>query len=98
MKPMLLLAILASLPAAAHAGPIGNACLKSDRSAATRPLCNCIDNAARSTLNRGDQRMAAKFFKDPHRAQEIRQSDRRSHEVFWKRYKTFLSEAQRRCS
>jgi hypothetical protein len=42
--------------------------------------------------------LAATFFSDPHRSQEIRQSDRSSHEVFWKRYKKFGARAQQMCS
>ena len=41
--------------------------------------------------------MAAEFFDDPHRAQEIRQSDRRSHEAFWQRYKNFGQTAEIFC-
>ncbi|MEM1388212.1 MAG: hypothetical protein AAF748_06060 [Pseudomonadota bacterium] len=42
--------------------------------------------------------MAAEFFSDPHRAQVIRQSDNRGHEVFWERYKVFGSTAEEYCS
>jgi len=81
----------------AEAGPISRACLQSDRKAANRSLCTCIQKAANTHLSRGDQRLAASFFKDPHKAQEIRQSDRRSHEVFWKRYRAFGSTAETYC-
>ena len=79
------------VPAPLDAGTITRACMKSDRKAANRRLCNC-------TLSSSDQRLAATFFKDPHRSQEIRQSDRTSHETFWKRYKKFGSRAQQMCS
>lgn len=103
MKQILLalpLGLALSLPAAAplQAGPIGSACMASKRAAANPRLCNCIQQAADMTLTRGDQRLAARFFADPHRAQEIRQSDRRSHEVFWERYKQFGATAQAFCS
>lgn len=83
--------------AAAHAGMIERACLKSERSAANRTLCGCIQQVADSTLDSKDQRMAVKFFKDPHMAQVIRQSDNSSHEVFWKKYKVFGATAQSYC-
>nr|WP_245913012.1 hypothetical protein [Litoreibacter ponti] len=87
----------AAAPVAAVAGPIERACLKADRKAASRPLCNCVQQVADLTLDGSDQRLAATFFKDPHRAQEIRQSDRISHEAFWKRYKQFGANAESYC-
>lgn len=83
--------------AAAHAGMIERACLKSDRGAAKRALCGCIQQVANATLDNRDQRMAVKFFKDPHMAQVIRQSDNASHEVFWKKYKAFGATAKTYC-
>lgn len=80
------------------AGPISNACIQSDRQSASRGLCNCLQHVANGELNRTDQRLAASFFKDPHKAQEIRQSDRRSHEKFWLRYKDFGETAAALCS
>ncbi len=79
------------------AGTIERACLKSDRKAVTRALCGCIQDVADATLTSSDQRLAAKFFKDPHMAQEIRQSDRASHEVFWQKYKQFGATAEVYC-
>lgn len=81
----------------AIAGPIERACLKADRKSASRSLCNCVQQVADLTLDSGDQRLAATFFKDPHRAQVIRQSDNRSHESFWKRYKEFGANAESYC-
>ena len=81
----------------AQAGKIENACLKSDREQASRQLCGCIQEVADLTLEKSDQKVAASFFSDPHRAQEIRQSDRRSHEEFWLRYKSFSSAAADYC-
>ena len=85
------------LPSVATAGPIERACLKADRPAASRALCGCIQSVAGAILSRSEQRKAASFFKDPHKAQEIRQSDRRSHEAFWKRYKRFAASAEATC-
>ena len=80
-----------------EANVIRNACLKADRQAADRALCGCIQTAADQTLTRRDQKLASSFFEDPHKAQEIRQSDRRSHEKFWKRYKVFRDQAEAIC-
>jgi hypothetical protein len=81
----------------AAAGTIERACLKSDRKAASRALCGCIQTVADKTLTRSDQRRAAKFFGDPHMAQEVRQSDRASDEAFWQKYKNFGATAQAFC-
>ncbi|WP_293446829.1 hypothetical protein [Planktotalea sp.] len=92
-------AILAPVvPTPVEAGTMQRACMKSDRKSANRSLCRCIQKAARGKLSSSDQRLAATFFKDPHRSQEIRQSDRTSHEKFWLRYKEFGQRAQQMCS
>ena len=83
---------IATIPlsaATASAGTMSNACKKSDREAATRKMCNCIQQVADQTLSTSDQRLASTFFADPHKSQVIRQSDRRSDEKFWLRYKDF---------
>ena len=82
---------------AVEAGVINRACLKSDRSAATPTLCRCIQKVANATLSRSERRKASKFFRDPHMAQEVRQSDRRGDEEFWKRYRAFGERAQTTC-
>ncbi|MCC1492187.1 hypothetical protein [Cognatishimia sp. F0-27] len=78
-------------------GPIQSACLRSDRRAANRQLCGCIQAVANRDLSSSDQRLAVQFFRDPHQAQVIRQSDRASHEAFWQRYKAFAGRAERVC-
>jgi hypothetical protein len=78
-------------------GPISQACLASGRKAANRRLCGCIQSVADRQLTGADQRMAAGFFTDPHRAQEIRQSDRSGHESFWKRYRSFADSSEQIC-
>ncbi|MCF6444026.1 hypothetical protein [Nereida sp. MMG025] len=103
MKHLLIIAALAvAAPVvtapSAEAKIIKRACMQSDRKAANRSLCGCIQQAADATLSRSDQRLASKFFKDPHRAQEVRQSDNRSHETFWRKYKNFGQTAQAYCS
>lgn len=82
----------------ANAGAIERACISSGRSAANRAVCGCIQQVADMTLSNSEQRMAAKFFKDPQKAQDIRQSDRAGHEKFWLRYKAFGSTAAQYCS
>ncbi len=82
----------------AIAGPIDRACMASDRKARSFRLCTCIQQVADRTLSRGDQRMAARFFRDPQRAQDIRQSDNASHEVFWRKYRAFGETAAAMCS
>lgn len=82
-------AIALAFPSAGLAGQIERACNGSNRAEANPQLCGCIQQAADLTLTPRDQRRAAKFFGDPHEAQEIRQSDRASDEAFWERYQAF---------
>ena len=81
---------------AAQAGTIERACLASDRPK-SRSLCGCIQQAADVTLSGREQRIAAGFFADPHRAQEMRQSDRARDERFWARYQRFGATAEAYC-
>lgn len=81
----------------ASSGAIASACVRSDREAASWRMCNCLQHVANQSLSRADQRLAARFFRDPHMAQEIRQSNARSHEIFWKRYKAFGDTAEVMC-
>jgi hypothetical protein len=91
--------VLATLvPASALAGPIESACNSSDRQQANRQLCRCIDSVARHTLTRGEQRRAARFFRDPDEAQSVRMSRSRSDNEFWERYRAFGIEAERVCA
>jgi hypothetical protein len=80
------------------AGSIERACNKMDRKAATRSACSCIQRVANRNLSRKDQKLAAKFFHDPHLAQETRQSNSSSKERFWKRYKAWGEKANQSCS
>ncbi|WP_146586685.1 hypothetical protein [Puniceibacterium confluentis] len=79
-------------------GPISKACLASERKARNPQLCGCIQTVADRELSGQDQRVAVTFFKDPHRAQEIRQSKRPNHESLWLRYKAFVSRAEASCT
>ncbi|MEY4696720.1 MAG: hypothetical protein RIT14_1148 [Pseudomonadota bacterium] len=94
------LAVLALplLTAAAHAGPIYNACLKSDRDAANRATCGCIQQVADMTLRGADQKRAARFFADPDKAQEVLISQRASDDAFWDRYQNFGEAAEAYCA
>ncbi|WP_372604258.1 hypothetical protein [Actibacterium sp.] len=96
-KLVIAAAILVAGASGAFAGVIESACLHTDRKAVSRQLCGCIQEAADLTLDRSDQKIAASFFKDPHKAQETRQSNRRSDEAFWQRYQQFGSTAEAFC-
>ena len=88
-------AVVVAPPVAAR--EIEQACLRSERASGQRALCNCIQSAADMTLTQRDQKLAATFFADPHRAQEVRQSKRRKFEDFWERYENFGRLAQTYC-
>ena len=78
-------------------GPISKACMASDRKARNPQLCGCIQTVANQDLSGRDQRLAVSFYKDPHQAQEVRQSDRPNDEAFWRRYKNYAERAERLC-
>ena len=78
-------------------GPISNACMASDRKARSRALCGCIQAVADQTLSGRDQSRAVAFYKDPHKAQEVRQSDRASDERFWDAYVAYSKRAAATC-
>lgn len=97
LTALVIAASLAVQPVMA-AGIVERACVKSDRKKATRTACNCVQRVANVKLSRSDQKLAAKFFKDPHLSQEVRQSDNPSKEQFWLRYKAFGNLAASTCS
>lgn len=88
--------LLVSATAVTARGTIERACMSSPRSG-TPGLCSCIQYVADQTLTRRDQKMGAKFFRDPQMAQDTRQSDRPSHEIFWKKWKNFGTAAEAIC-
>lgn len=90
-------ASLAAMSGMASAGPIEKACMASDRGA-NRSLCGCIQQAADMTLSGGDQRRAAKFFKDPEAAHATWISQSASDDAFWERYKSFGQTAEAYCA
>lgn len=79
-------------------GPIYSACKSGGRKQATRARCGCVQAVANISLSPDDQRRGAGFFKDPHRAQEVRQSNVRRDERFWIRWKAYSDEAARICT
>ena len=93
-----LLAIFLAVGAPVEANPIERACNRSDRSAVSARLCSCIGSVARATLSRRDMRQAARFFRDPDRAEQLRMSNRRRDEAFWDRYSEFGEAAESQCS
>ncbi len=78
-------------------GVIDRACRKADRTAASPQLCSCIQKVANSSLNLVERRKVAKWFSDPNRAQQVRQSDKSRDEALWKRYKAFGVRAEKTC-
>lgn len=93
----LLVMCIAMSASGADAGRIERACKASDRKAASRVLCSCVQRAADDKLSSSDQTLAVKFFKNPDLAQETRQSDDPRKERFWKRYKAFGLHAAETC-
>lgn len=80
----------------ATAGPVGSACLQSGRGA-SQPLCACIQNAANMTLSGSDQKLAARLFANPEKAEAMRVSDSARNRAFWERYQGFASAAGTLC-
>lgn len=100
MKHLLSVAVAGvflAAPQIASAGPIENACVRSDRGQAARALCRCIDSVAQTTLTRSEQRRAARFFSDPDRAQAVRMSKTARDNEFWARYRAFGASAEQYC-
>jgi len=102
MKYLLTLALMTGTlgwvaPAPADAGVIERACRQSNRTAASPQLCRCIQGVANRSLNMLERRKVARWFVDPHQAQEVRQSDHRRDEELWERYKAFGERAARVC-
>lgn len=100
MKSILFVAAVAAscvVAGVAGAGPIERACMASDRGG-NRALCGCIQQAADMTLSGGDQKRAAKFFKNPEAAHATWVSQSKSDDAFWDRYKSFGQTAEAYCA
>jgi hypothetical protein len=78
-------------------GPIQTACLQADRPRADRALCGCVQAVADDMLTRRERGRAAGFFRDPHQAQVVRQSDRPADRRLWPRYRAFFERAEQVC-
>lgn len=102
MKRLILTVALTSVLLPSHAalagGSVERACLYADRPEATRNLCGCIQDVADAMLTRSERSKVAKFFKEPHKTQETRQSGRRTDEAFWQKYKEFGQTVSTYCS
>lgn len=79
-------------------GPIQRACQSQGRKAATAQRCGCVQAVANQALSPADQRRGVKFFRDPHKAQEVRQSSSASNERFWRDWKAFGDRAEQLCA
>jgi hypothetical protein len=90
--------LLSPLVAPSATGPVSRACIASDRKARSGDLCGCIQVAANQTLGPNDQQLAASFYNDPQRAQDIRQSGRSKDAVFWEKYKNYSALAEAICA
>lgn len=88
---------LTAIPVAAEASRIENACVRSDRAAATRARCACVQRVANQHLTRADQRQASRFFRDPDRAHQVRFSRDERDRAFWQRYRAFADAAETLC-
>ena len=91
------LILLMSGAVVAIAGPIDQACLRSDRTAVSLAACNCIQGVADFTLGASDQRKVAGFFKDHERAEKARAADGKADAAFWDRYESFGAQAELYC-
>jgi hypothetical protein len=79
-------------------GPLQSACKSQGRKAASSTRCGCIQAVANQQLSSSEQKRGVKAFKDPHKMQEWRQSDRASDNAFWDTWKAFGQSASRVCS
>ena len=93
-----LVAVFMMVGAPVDANPVERACNRSDRTGASPQLCACIGSVARVTLTRREMRQAARFFRDPDEAQEVRASNRPNDDAFWDRYEAFGEAAELQCS
>lgn len=98
LKPVVAVAAVLLTAPFAVAGPIDNACIRSERGARSPQLCGCIQQVADMTLSRGDQRRAAGFFRNAQQAQDVRMSKSDADNQFWARYKTFAATAEAYCT
>lgn len=94
---VLALAVLMAGTGVSAAGEAIEAACRSLGNTASFALCSCIQDVADATLVGAEQRRAATFFRDPERAQKLRQSVLQSNATFWERYEHFAMTAQLLC-
>ena len=92
------LATEAAAPLPFARGPIQKACQAEGRRAASRARCGCVQAVADSHLSGADQRRGARYFKNPAKLQEVRQSDNPANERFWTAWKAYGQAAEAICS
>jgi hypothetical protein len=97
VAPATVLAVFLAAPTILNANPIERACNASGRTAAPG-LCACIGAVADDLLTNAQIREGARWFDDPQRAQDVRQSDRARDEAMWQAWRTFSSAAEQRCT
>lgn len=78
-------------------GAIGRACMASERGAADAVLCGCIQAVADQVLSPAEQQRGAQLFLAPHKAQEIRASERQSDTHFWEKWQIMAEGAAASC-
>ena len=86
-----------SAPKTFATGPISKACMASDRKARSRQLCGCVQAVANLSLSNRDQAIAASFYRDPQKSQDMRQSDNPNHERSWLKYKEYGQTSKELC-
>jgi hypothetical protein len=81
-------------------GPIQKACQAQGRKAASRARCGCVQAVADKELSNADQRRGARFFKDPHGLQQVRQNQTNNagNRRFWAAWKAYGQTAAAVCS
>lgn len=79
-------------------GPIASACRAAGRKEASRARCGCVQAVANRSLSSSEQQRGVPFFNNPQRSQDVRQSGNASNERFWKKWKTFSTQAGRMCT
>lgn len=89
---------LRTAPVLYATGPIQRACQTQARRAASRARCGCIQAVANRSLSSADQKRGARYFKNPAKLQEVRQSDIASNERFWKQWKSYGQQAAKLCA
>lgn len=97
LRCVLTILLLKILAAPASAGPIERSCLKSDRPAASRRLCDCVEKMAYKALPRREIGKVAQLMRDPERVDTVKRSSRSSDRALWQSYKKYAGRAEASC-